>query len=1455
VLEEACRGPVLLMLDTLEDAELKHGVDVGAIIKAVFDIRELVAQRAAETGRQPPHIALILSGRHTLEEQHPLTFKTCRQVLLSYATTPFDPRESVKYLTRTRGVPRSDKLAAVVSRAGGNPFKLMLYADVLLTNPEITKEEIERSGRVDLLYLIERVLKRIPDYPLRWMLRYGVVARRLTREFVEHILGPHLRRALAGDQRYDDPAIDDVDDPSWKALWLSEGKLNYDHLWRRLRDYASASSWVSSAPDVPNALLIQPIVTHPMRRVLRKQAVFPLIQRDAVRVLTRRLTAAEPALRNQLLAGVTYHEFQLDSARAARTWEKRLEEYSDDPETLKTLASLVLSEDMLESEAERGEDDRFDLVPPKVAARAMFALAQAADLAAKELVGEERQRFQGEARRHLQQFTDKQEDVGPPVVPLAQEAILRWRLADDPSSEQRAIDQLLAAEKTRLRRLDREQVLLTLEHAFAARDPAGAAERTRKLAKLARQRKDADAYGRTVATLVSYHEARGANAEALRECLTGQELLKRRGWKGARQAQEMLTERQVALEERMGLWSTALRRLTRMSQRDPALRRERDVQRLLRLASRLMNDSPRKARETAMSAAAALDRPPRGKASAATVRQIQLERVRCLMTAAEALRRLMEFGHTIEFYQMAQVQATQAEASEEELRIRLDKARLYLYYVGDLRQAAEHLQAQNPVLRDYPPDLQLQHALLRVALLDAQGKVAQVPRALKDAEALCERLPGPDGSLALALGGLAIGRLSDRVPFLVILRDSLAQYDHPITRLARLQPLRYCPPVQTVPTALRSALNRLTTHSSAEEFAALRIAPPDRVRLGLSQVELLRVLGRPGRACRLLRTLRAIIRKYPQPLRYRDIALACDRLGLAPEDILPSNWLPAFVKEFQHHGTLCGAVFLEQAEREYRKRSYVQARRLASRAQQRLAHAWALQSVFDTRLLSLFVRLARAGQGDDDAAALQVEADRAAEDIGHGLRARTKEIVRKTRPKGWSGRLAESEGFAVRIENASRAKLLSYTSTWSRPNATPHPISPTLRKILRGLELGPISGSSTYPLIDRMMQKESDLGVLLGQALLPGSLRKAIASQVGRAGRPSDSPRPPSGQPRTLEIILECEHALLHAVPWEMLVLDRARPKPVIAEPSISHVWRTIPGVVPRERILWMQRALRDLGHGTVVDGILGPATKRAVAEAQAELGMRADGIPDAFTRIAFRDALRARRPSSQRRRVLLVQARPEEEIFELRGFSSAGTDLAAFYGSHDFELSFVPDPDPELLRKMLLDRPCDILHIASPIAESLEGRELYLKFGSSFSRTRSLTAFTSRWFANALSSLSHRPSMVIVDVPRPPSLHEALLQLVLRNVFAAHLFILGRLPVVLATGLAAPEDQVDLSARMVGDLANHAAPGHVAQRLRKGDGSFARASISDLLGTACVALFARDPDLAPEDLLFRKGP
>src|SRR5207248_9147868 len=75
-----------------------------------------------------------------------------------------------------------------------NPFILALFADLFVLDPGLTADHV-RDARPELVYLIQRVLLRIP-LELNWTLLYGVVPRRLTQEFFEQILYPQVQKAL-----------------------------------------------------------------------------------------------------------------------------------------------------------------------------------------------------------------------------------------------------------------------------------------------------------------------------------------------------------------------------------------------------------------------------------------------------------------------------------------------------------------------------------------------------------------------------------------------------------------------------------------------------------------------------------------------------------------------------------------------------------------------------------------------------------------------------------------------------------------------------------------------------------------------------------------------------------------------------------------------------------------------------------------------------------------------------------------------------------------------------------------------------------------------------------------------------------------------------------------------------------------------------------------------------------
>src|SRR5262249_44161100 len=159
-----------------------------------------------------------------------------------------------------------------------------LFAD-LASARTLSADEVKTSN-VAFAYLIERIIDRIPDDDeriddaedekkrkrtqrgLRWLLRYAVVRRRLTKEFAAAVLADFVRDESGGYPRRDDetnlkeagPRYADA--RPWKRFGLP---VEFGDVWSALGSYASGSSWVSS---VGGELELQSEVIVPMRQLL-----------------------------------------------------------------------------------------------------------------------------------------------------------------------------------------------------------------------------------------------------------------------------------------------------------------------------------------------------------------------------------------------------------------------------------------------------------------------------------------------------------------------------------------------------------------------------------------------------------------------------------------------------------------------------------------------------------------------------------------------------------------------------------------------------------------------------------------------------------------------------------------------------------------------------------------------------------------------------------------------------------------------------------------------------------------------------------------------------------------------------------------------------------------------------------------------------------------------------------
>ena len=257
--------PVVVLFDTLEDVVLNQPDRLLALLDLVDGLH-----------RDHEDIRLVLAGRYDLREKVEGFAARFGARTRSLPMSPFSDDEARGYLEEKRGLSPALPLAEVISKSGGNPFKLALYADLLRAHPETPGDEILDYPDADLAYLIKRIIDRIDDPHLHWLLRYGVIPRRLTRAYLEAVMVGRLKEAMAGAWPSDDPGRDPVPEAKKKVLFrtdlgASAQTLDWSELWMKLAQYASPQyAWVSQVGNDRDTVVFHGDVVNPMRRLLRK---------------------------------------------------------------------------------------------------------------------------------------------------------------------------------------------------------------------------------------------------------------------------------------------------------------------------------------------------------------------------------------------------------------------------------------------------------------------------------------------------------------------------------------------------------------------------------------------------------------------------------------------------------------------------------------------------------------------------------------------------------------------------------------------------------------------------------------------------------------------------------------------------------------------------------------------------------------------------------------------------------------------------------------------------------------------------------------------------------------------------------------------------------------------------------------------------------------------------------
>ncbi|MEZ4735652.1 MAG: hypothetical protein R3E79_51840 [Caldilineaceae bacterium] len=402
--ENGDERPLLLIFDTLENLRSRQ-LD----LTDAFDLLKRLHE-------QYPHLRVILAGRFDLAEAVATPDADPNQIpdsarLSGYVErfkgqertvklSGFSRAEAQEYLAVKRGLADDPRLTVILDKsmdkgAAGqedrktedratetigedqyNPFKLALLADIVTANPKLTAGEIADYANVDLVYLIERVVERIEDLGVRWLLRYGVAPRRLTLDFVHNVALPYLVEAIQGQSTYDDPQADRLPTEVLQRQPFPQDKrrttLDVDALWQTLYSYCSGYSWVWSSNAMTNAVVFHPDVVVPMRRLLRErdhaeQDIYLRLHRDAMTYFAG-LAEREPTRRAQWLSEAVYHKYRSEEADADVYWRQQWIAAGQTGAVAQALAEAVLNPLPVDQDL---------AISPAVKALAAYTLARA----------------------------------------------------------------------------------------------------------------------------------------------------------------------------------------------------------------------------------------------------------------------------------------------------------------------------------------------------------------------------------------------------------------------------------------------------------------------------------------------------------------------------------------------------------------------------------------------------------------------------------------------------------------------------------------------------------------------------------------------------------------------------------------------------------------------------------------------------------------------------------------------------------------------------------------------------------------------------------------------------------------------------------------------------------------------------------------------------------------------
>jgi len=1440
---------VVLILDTLEEVLIPNPGALDALLEQILSWHQSC-----------PSLRLILSGRYNLRQRLPGFSRRVRGQARSFPVQRMTPQESRKLLL-ARGIPPGPTLEKIIAASRGTPLKLALYSEIVRENPKIGPEEIVQARDIELEYLIRRIVNRIKDHPVRWVLRYGAVPRLLTFPFLAEVMATHLVQGISGRAEDDDPAAGlpealRKDEPFPVGVAVP---LDWEDLWNRLVRHAGNSSWVrlEHGPDRHGTLLFHNDVLNPMRKLLQGQEVFSKLHNGAI-AFYRAKADAEPGRRADWLREATYHDFQLNGAAAGERWRESVETAaaSGRHEECLLLAREVLDtayvDDKRQPLRRRDDSPMIDLAD---LIRARYRVARSSvELARRAPAAEARKYWQG-AGDQLNLLDKTPRSLLMTLVSAAELALVEARVLASRHQADAALkllDQTLAnlgpdaTDESSELLLARSEILDALgrsgtQESYAAflelRAPVlGDPERARIEERLVRTSLDFDRISEAeirCRAFLENHRAPEAAEAFDRMALTYREVLLHAGWPEAAARNSVVlrggltTDRGKSTEIRM-IEGLLLCR-TWVDQLQP-------LQALAHLETLRKGAPPSPKPPTEFGARYG----PQGAAVIEANGQIMAE--------------LMEISWALNDLDNARTVWARIGDATARNRCLAGAVRIQLRIVGNFHQAESLLkQRRTGSLRrtGLLPEDEVELELLHAELLDRLGDGAEAQETVDKLLGEIRNDRPPRVLARIAVAGLA--RRDRPTPKLYVraLVRSLASVEPPTARGPLLDGLSRCSRHDDLPDGLPDAIAELVP--GAHMLGTSDLLTRDRGLLALRAADAYRVIGRTEEAVELLGLSGAsLLDAGESSFPLRQLLLAEDRIGVG--SVVERGDAPdRFLNEFHNRPGLSGSFLLEEARRQHVVEGPLALESLLNRSQEALDRAnLPSPNRWTSDLYELRTLLANSLKEGQAAEQLRESAIRVRSELGEHepsiLLSPNAEAMGDLRlPYSSPSPLAHAEDRPTLSPNLKAYDIRIRREPSGTLSVQTRPPGPGKQSRVRKVEAeffrrNPVNSAG----LEEASLNDLAKGFLdAGWASFSEDLATSIfdSELIAECGQRGQEAGPPP------DLCLNLNSRLEH-LPWESLKAPGGDGRAVRDLLGIRFFYRT--PEQPRSTSLpvqWLKAALNELVDARLaVDGLDGPGLREAIQRFQRESGMEPTGWGDPQTLAAIDSRLSDRRDIT-RHRALIFQVDEASQKIAVRGLAAFGNDLGSLYFDHRLDYAVHAD----FLALTLLSpnrQPPSLIHISAGLKYAPSLGPYFDLSGPSFEAIgQSENTITISMLDRLLQSVPEtapRP-LVILDPPRPYSTIEALQQLFLRNVFASELYRLGNVAAVLATGLFPPEQMEGATDALLGALSQGNSLGQLIGTIEAKIGTrHDSKSVNGILTGATTALWAKDAGSYP---------